>query len=162
MSPYYICSSRLLEKAITHWLNYSNLFPHFVNGTTILLVTQVQQVTFISNPPSSCPCTFKLLQSSLWPGMKPLPIPIPCYQTGLWATSIPSFLSWNLSCMWGFWISYVCGVPICTVIKFHYFLSLVCVMLIWLLDQVEELRKTEKSFFPMPKSREEGVPSPRA
>lgn len=72
------------------------------------------------------------------------------------------FLSWNLSCMWSFWISYVCGVPICTVIKFHYFLSLVCVMLIWLLDQVEELRKTEKSFFPMPKSREEGVPSPWA
>lgn len=55
-----------------------------------------------------------------------------------------------------------------TVIKFHYFLSLVCVMLIWVLDQVEELRKTEKSFFlphsvtPMPKSREEGVLSPPA
>lgn len=45
------------------------------------------------------------------------------------------FLSLNLSCMWGLWVfhdTYIC-------IKFGYFLLLICLMFIWLLDHWKEL-----------------------
>lgn len=49
------------------------------------------------------------------------------------------FLLLNLSCIWSLWLSHVCGFPIqMYVLNLDYFLFLICLMSIWLLDQPKE------------------------